>query len=314
MPDPRRRRRRRRYRGRLRPQFIIFCLVMALLLGGMIFLLVRCAAGDDEPADTPPVEDAGAAAPTIPEGYVPATADMGEGPLILVSNDHVYHFPEVDMVVSLEAQEGSDYLIRDYTIMQEEEAFGAFDAMLTDFATATGLTNVNITSAFRSYDEQENIFNNSAAANGLEHAQKYVTNPGHSEHHTGLAVDLNVRDSNGAWYDFNGEDEYKWIYDNCKEYGIILRYSLDKEYLTGISAESWHFRYVGVPHAAYMKENLLCLEEYIDLLRGYPVDKPLEYDGYTVYFCPKDALYVPQSGNYTVSGNNVDGYIVTISE
>lgn len=308
----RRRRRKRRYRGRLRPQFIIFCLVVALLLGGMIFLLVRCSDRPDEPQDDPAAEQGEDPAPTIPAGYTLATADMGEGPLILVSNSHVYNFPDVNMVVSLEAQEGSDYLIRDYTIMQEEEAFAAFDAMLTDFAAATGLTNVNITSAFRSYDEQQNIFNNSAAANGLEHAKKYVTNPGHSEHHTGLAVDLNVRDSNGAWYDFNGEGEYKWIYDHCKEYGIILRYSLDKEYLTNISAESWHFRYVGVPHAAYMKENLLCLEEYIDLLRSYTVDKPLEYDGYTIYFCPKDALYVPPAGDYTVSGNNVDGYIVTI--
>lgn len=315
--QPRRRRRRRRYRGRLRPQFIIFCLVMALLLGGMIFLLVRCAAGDDEPADTPPVEDGQNTGDTvdpaaIPASYVPATADMGEGPLILVSNDQAYTFPEVNMVVSLEERTG-DYLVRDYSIQQEEEAFRAFDRMLSDFAAATGLQDVNITSAFRSYEEQESVFNASAEANGLEHAKKYVTNPGHSEHHTGLAVDLNVYNvSDGTCYDFDGQGEYKWIYDHCKDYGIVLRYSLDKEYLTGISAESWHFRYVGVPHAAYMKENLLCLEEYIDLLRDYPVGKPLVYDGYTVYFCPKDALYVPQSGNYTVSGNNVDGYIVTV--
>ncbi len=310
MTERTRRRRRRRYRGRLRPQFIIFCLVVALLLGGMIFLLVRCTAGEKEPDDAaPPVEDDGGA---IPAGYIAATADMGEGPLILVSNDHHYTFPAVNMVVSLEERTG-DYLVRDYSIQQEEEAFGAFDRMLSDFAAETGLGDVNITSAFRSYEEQEAVFNNSAELNGLDHAKQYVADPGGSEHHTGLAADLNVYNlSDGTCYDFDGQGEYKWIYDHCKEYGIILRYTLDKEYLTGISPESWHFRYVGVPHAAYMKENGLCLEEYIEALRDYPVGKPLSYGGYTIYFCPKDALYVPGSGSYTVSGNNVDGYIVTV--
>ncbi len=316
MPEQpqRRRRRRRRYRGRLRPQFVIFCLIMALLLGGMIFLLVRCAAGDNEPEDTPPAEDpVGEEQVTIPADFISATADMGEGPLILVSNDYAYTFPEVDMVVSLEQRTGN-YLVRDYSILQEKEAFGAFDQMLSDFAVHSGLTDVNITSAFRSYEEQENVFNASAEQNGLEHAKKYITNPGCSEHHTGLAADLNVYNvSDGSCYDFNGEGEYKWIYDHCKDYGIVLRYTLDKEYLTNISAESWHFRYVGIPHAAYMKENHLCLEEYIDLLRDYPVDDPLIYEDYLIYFCPKDALYVPSTAAYTVSGNNVDGYIVTVS-
>ena len=315
MPTVQKRYRRRR----LRPQFVIFCLVVALLLAGVLFLLSRCSAKREAtPADsTQDIEQTEPEKTTetgIPVGYVSATADMGAGPLILVSNDHDYTFPaSVELVVSLEKRTAEKYLARDFSIKQEKQAFAAFDTMLCDFADATGHTDVNITSAYRSYEEQEDVFNSSAAANGLEHAKRYVTHPGGSEHHTGLAADLNVYNVNdGSCYDFDGQGDYKWVYDHCADYGIILRYAADKEPITGIAPESWHFRYVGVPHAKYIMDSGLCLEEYIELLHDYPVSSPLQYEGYSIYFCPQSELYVPQSGNYTVSGNNVDGFIVTV--
>ena len=313
------RHRGRRRRRRLRPQFVIFCLVAALLLVGIVFLLSRCGARQEaEPANVtqtveelPPKETA---EERIPATYVPVTADMGAGPLILVSNDHDYTFPaSVELVVSMEARTAEKYLVRDFSIKQEKVTAGVFDAMLCDFADATGHTDVNITSAYRSYDEQQDVFDSSAAANGIEHAKRYVAHPGGSEHHTGLAADLNVYNvSNGTCYDFDGQGDYKWIYDHCADYGIILRYGADKESITNIAPESWHFRYVGIPHAKYMTENNLCLEEYIELLHQYTVQNPLSYEGYSIYFCPQNELYVPESGDYTVSGNNVDGFIVTV--
>lgn len=316
MPAVQKRYRRRR---RLRPQFVLFCLVVALLLLGIVLLLSRCAAKRKaEPADavqrveqTPPNETTQGG---IPAGYVSAAADMGAGPLILVSNDHDYIFPEsVELVVSMEARTAEKYLVRDFSIQQEKVTADVFDTMLCDFADATGHTDVNITSAYRSYEEQQDVFDSSAAANGLEHAKRYVTHPGGSEHHTGLAADLNVYNVNdGTCYDFDGQGDYKWVYDHCADYGIILRYGADKESITNIAPESWHFRYVGIPHAKYITENNLCLEEYIELMHSYTVENPLSYEGYSIYFCPENALYVPQSGNYTVSGNNVDGFIVTV--
>ena len=89
-------------------------------------------------------------------------------------------------------------------------------------------------------------------------------------------------------------------------------YAADKVGTTQFASEPWHFRYVGIPHAKYITENNLCLEEYIELMHSYTVENPLSYEGYSIYFCPENALYVPQSGNYTVSGNNVDGFIVTV--
>ena len=309
MPAVQKRYRRRR---RLRPQFVLFCLVVVLLAVGVVFLLQRCGAGREvKPADsTQLIEKQG----NVPAGYQSAAADMGAGPLILVSNDHDYTFPDsVELVVSMETRTAEKYLVRDFSIQQEKQTSAMFDAMLCDFADATGHTDVNITSAYRSYEEQQDIFNSSAAANGLEHAKRYVTHPGGSEHHTGLAADLNVYHlSDGTCYDFDGQGDYQWVYEHCVDYGVILRYTADKEQITGIAPESWHFRYVGIPHAKYITENNLCLEEYIDLMHQYTADSPLSYGGYSIYFCPKSELVVPQSGNYTVSGNNVDGFIVTV--
>lgn len=309
MPTIQKRYRRRR----LRPQFVLFCLVMALLLAGIVLLLSRCSA--KRPAKTTAGTQRLEEAETgIPVGYMPTDADLGAGTLILVSNDHDYTFPSsVELVVSMEARTAEKYLVRDFSVKQERVTADMFDAMLCDFADATGHNDVNITSAYRSFEEQKEVFESSAAANGLEHAKRYVTHPGGSEHHTGLAADLNVFNlSDGSCYDFDGQGEYQWIYDHCTDYGIILRYGADKEPITHIAPESWHFRYVGIPHAKYITENNLCLEEYIDLMRSYSVNNPLHYEGYTIYFCPQAELVVPESGSYTVSGNNVDGFIVTV--
>ena len=62
------------------------------------------------------------------------------------------------------------------------------------------------------------------------------------------------------------DGDYAWLTENAWRYGFILRYPPEKADVTGIGYESWHFRYVGIPHAWYMQENNLCLEEYLDLL------------------------------------------------
>ena len=308
-------RKRKRYRGRrLRPQFILLCAVMVALLCGVVLLLRRAPVFRHDNATAVPSGDPVAGeVSTIPAGYISAEGDIHSGSLILVSNDHPYTFPaEVELVTTLE-QDISGYMARDYTVKQEKAAFTAFDSLFRAFAAATGKEDVNISSAYRSYDEQQEVYAASAAENGQDHADSYVTQPGCSEHHTGLAVDLTRYDvRTGHSYDFTGDGEYGWIHTHGPEYGIVMRYAADKEPITGIAEESWHLRYVGVPHAAYMAEHNLCLEEYLDLLRDYPVSNPLRYNGFYMYFCPDGQLLVPESGDYTVSGNNVDGFIVTV--
>lgn len=121
-------------------------------------------------------------------------------------------------------------------------------------------------SGWRSGAEQADIYNTSLRENGAAFTQKYVALPGHSEHQTGLAIDLGL---NRGTLDFIRPAFPQWgicgaFRRHAAEYGFVLRYPKGKEGVTGIAHEPWHFRYVGVPHAAAMASNRLCLEEYLD--------------------------------------------------
>lgn len=102
-------------------------------------------------------------------------------------------------------------------------------------------------------------------------AAKWVAPPGTSEHHTGLAMDLVSSDYWNYYsdleHDYEKFDSFKWMYEHCAEFGFILRYPKDKQDVTGITYEPWHYRYVGVEAATYIMENGLCLEEYLELIK-----------------------------------------------
>ena len=115
--------------------------------------------------------------------------------------------------------------------------------MFADFNKQTNITDIMITRAFTPLAEDASPT---------------------SEHYSGLCADLSIP-SKTEYY--SPVDEYKWISDNCDKYGFIVRYTEDKENKTGVAPEAYHFRYVGEPHAYYMKNNNLCLEEYIEYLK-----------------------------------------------
>ena len=102
-----------------------------------------------------------------------------------------------------------------------------------------------------------------------EMAQKLVAPPGSSEHQTGLAVDITLKDFLNYEYVLNYEFadtvQGKWLSKNSWKYGFIIRYNENKEEKTKFSYEPWHFRYVGVEHAKVMYELDLCLEEYLTM-------------------------------------------------
>lgn len=102
-------------------------------------------------------------------------------------------------------------------------------------------------------------------------AAKWVAPPGTSEHHTGLAMDLVSSDYWGYYsdleHDYENFDSFKWMYKHCAEFGFILRYPKDKQDITGITYEPWHYRYVGKEAAEYIMANGLCLEEYLDEIK-----------------------------------------------
>ena len=93
---------------------------------------------------------------------------------------------------------------------------------------------------------------------GKTYTENYVTHPGFSEHHTGLAIDVRAESTDV----FADSKESKWAYTNAYKYVFILRYKKSEEKITGIKYESWHFRYVGEEIAKYINENDMTYEEY----------------------------------------------------
>ncbi len=139
-----------------------------------------------------------------------------------------------------------------------KEAKEAFEEM----ASAAKKENYNIIamSCYRSYDYQVNLYNKYVKSDGKEKADTYSGRPGHSEHQTGLAVD--VYNGKENYTNFEKTKEFNWMNKHAHEYGFILRFPKDKVSETGYTYESWHYRYVGTEEAKYIKENNISFEEY----------------------------------------------------
>ncbi|MBQ7886344.1 MAG: D-alanyl-D-alanine carboxypeptidase family protein [Clostridia bacterium] len=145
----------------------------------------------------------------------------------------------------------------------------ALGRMLED-AIEDGVTNWQVSSAYRGYADQQALVDQSVAKykknnpswsteRCLSATYQTVAPAGTSEHMTGLAFDITV-----PGVSFTGTKQQKWLHEHCYEYGFVVRFTEDKQDITGFLAESWHFRYVGVQAAQVMVYNNWCLEEYVE--------------------------------------------------
>lgn len=152
----------------------------------------------------------------------------------------------------------------DYGNGLTSETINAFNNMRAD-ASALGLNLYN-SSGFRSYYDQQYIYNNYVKRDGKAAADRYSARAGHSEHQTGLAFDLNTID-----WSFEYTSEGKWVNDNCHKYGLIIRYPKGKEEITGYMYEPWHLRYVGkeLAETLYNNGNWITIEEYFGIDSKY---------------------------------------------
>ncbi|MCL2562586.1 MAG: M15 family metallopeptidase [Oscillospiraceae bacterium] len=178
---------------------------------------------------------------------------------------------------------------------------------ITDlFAAAerAGIHNLFIASGFRSDAEQRQLYENAAD-------RSFVMPPGHSEHQLGLAADILSTDD---LISMTGSDEARWLAENAPRFGLIRRYPHDKQDITGVAYEPWHFRYVGRVHAWYMSTHDMVLEEYIQFLQTSG-GLELTLDGrhyYVLYQRPEHGMiFVPEDLSFKVSTANTGGYIVT---
>ena len=157
----------------------------------------------------------------------------------------------------------------DNTRQFDSRAIGELNDMMNAMKK-DGVTNVWVQSAYRSVARQKELYDNSVKkylqqGKTQEEAEKltdeYINKPGSSDHNLGLAVDFNYVDNK-----FEKLDGFKWLKKNAENYGFVLRYPKDKEDITKIAYESWHWRYVGAEHAKKMNDLNMCLEEYIEYL------------------------------------------------
>ncbi len=163
-------------------------------------------------------------------------------------------------------------------IRLEQYARRALEAMFAELRAA-GFDDVYVTSGYRSYKTQEDLFeyyvrfekeNNSLTdAEARERVKKYSALPGYSEHQSGLCVDLIVEGMNELDNSFASYPVYRWLVENAHKFGFVLRYPEGKTDITGYVYEPWHYRFVGQYHAAAMYELGLCHEEYIKTLGNH---------------------------------------------
>lgn len=115
-------------------------------------------------------------------------------------------------------------------------------------------------SAYRTYDYQETLYQDYLKTKGQDYADQCSAKPGHSEHQTGLAID--VMGSNEDYDEFALAVEFPWLRDHAHRYGFIMRYPKGKETITGFKYEPWHYRYVGKEVAKIIYDKNWTLEEY----------------------------------------------------
>ena len=144
-------------------------------------------------------------------------------------------------------------------LLIKEEAATPFENLLA----AAKLDNITLIpySTYRSYAKQKSIYNRYLNQDPKEVVDTYSARPGHSEHQTGLALDIRSTTLSDRLTD----SDYSWVLDNSYKYGFIVRYPKDNSTITGYQEEPWHLRYIGVEHATKVHELGITYDEYYDL-------------------------------------------------
>ncbi len=285
-----------------------------------------------ETDSTPETEGGGSVAEL---GFVAVSMEEGShrtGELILVNAEHKYD-QSADKTLSTSLVAVSDKSTKSYIVYGYDklrrDVVSAMNEMFDAAYSEKGLDKYyfNEDYGYCTAADQDKWYK--AQAEKVANPDRHEFKSGESEHETGYSFDLKTRIGGATKVIGNAPEEYKWIYDNCYKYGIIYRYPADKEEHTGVnmapdSIHYDHFRYVGKAAAAVMHEKNWCLEEFVSAIANYTYDgEHLSVTGadgvsYEMYYFPaqqgaKTDVLVPEGAEYSISGNNIGGYIVTIT-
>lgn len=318
---------------------LLFIALIAIIVIVLIVFLVKAIASSGEPSKTTePSQTASTPAQTtatdpsqttstettsptptteapVVQGYTPITLTPSQvlrGPLVLINETNQYTMPTGDdnTLTSLYNQPGfkTSYRLKNSHVALRYEIIEKFAAMIDMLKARFAST---------SLAEDSLLITNAGTVNDPNAVLDYS-----DENVSGYSFDIRVYITSTGKNRRLNADEQAWLADNCARYGFVLRYEEGKESTTGVLADLYHFRYVGIPHSTYMKANDLCLEEYISLIKNYTYKSPLtitngakRYDVYYVKLAgPETTAYVPSGAIYEISGNNVDGFIVTVEK
>ncbi len=236
------------------------------------------------------------------------STDIETGPLVIINSHYGIESVPVSSFVTLTPQDipnvgGSPVYAISKNLQLHADTQTALNAMMTEYYNIYGTEDlVTVTDAYRPI----------STSNGI----------GISDHNSGYLIALEETVSASRVPEH-------WIFKNCHKYGFVLRYPEDKQSHTQIGS-SYNYdyteaiRYVGVPHATYMKQNNLCLEEYVQKLQTSATkDTPLQITGadeklYSVYYVAAaegqlTQFHVPSNYSYEISGDNIGGFIITVN-
>ena len=226
-----------------------------------------------------------------------ADTSVVHGDLVLVNREVALQADPVNLVeipqdLSSNVQVQDRYLIQKQMLKPLQQLFEA--------AQNDGVEHFILNSAYRSGKLQQQLFD--------EHGASLALPRGHSEHQTGLSIDI------GSVYGtMDNANEGRWLETKAAQYGFILRYPPDKVDITDINYEPWHFRYVGLPHSVIMKDKNMVLEEYLAFLKQKKLYKTMVHDtSYVIQYSKSaDTTRIPETSHYTISGDNMNGFIIT---
>lgn len=241
---------------------------------------------------------------------------LSQGNLVLVNGEHAFNKDVSEEVVSLmgyntDSDGNQIFALTDSYVTATESAALQLQSMVSDFYKKSQNSTLFISSGFVASDSQE--------------GEPFAA--GSNDVGTGLSLSLGTW-SDGSMGTFDGTGDFSWITENMAKYGFVVRYPEGKNDITSAQANPALIRYVGLPHAEVMSANSFCLEEYLEYVKSYTYDSPLEYNAsngvkYAIYYTEMKKgnateVTVPIKDNgeeytYAVSGNNIDGYIVTVA-
>lgn len=271
-------------RRRIFVALLVVILALLIALGYFIVTIINGSGSNtDSPSDVPISSDVAASNDSLPSGdtqsskeetpsepeiFVTPTGvelDANFGRLLLINGENAlpddYDTKVREYLVEIDPQ----YRNNNYVTQIHKDVYPYITAMVAA-AQADGV-NLKVWSPFRSYAIQNDLFQKQVNRVGgdEEKAATVVARPGTSEHNTGLCADFNM-----AGDAFESTPMYTWMCENAEDYGFILRYPKDKQHITGVIYESWHWRFVGINNAKLINELGVTLEEFIEMKKFDP--------------------------------------------